>query len=316
MTLATRSVNERDPLDDMRRAQVLEAVAEIVAERGLRGASVAAVSKRASVSAAALGELFGDLDRCFLALLDSTLARATASIEVALERDAPWREGVLTGLEGLLTFLDSEPVSARACLLEGAGGSALRLESRTGALERLVALIGGVRAELSFERQPPAAMPEATIAAVLGILRMRLLAGQAPPYVALLDELAEVIVAPYLGPAAAAGVAHAGGRRRKEILRDCPAAPADRDVEIPQMLRHGSARRMRSCLRFLAEHPGANNQDVARGLAIAHAGQVSVLLSRLHKEGLLAKKPGRPGRPNAWSLSPRGAGVARALQGR
>lgn len=38
-----------------------------------------------------------------------------------------------------------------------------------------------------------------------------------------------------------------------------------------------------------------------------------MLLSRLSRQGLLLKVPGRPGHPNAWSLSPHGAHVARAL---
>ncbi len=301
----------REQIAQMQRARVLAAMAEVVVERGLRGASVAAVTRRASVSRAAFAELFEGLDDCFLALLDWMLGRATELIGEAFERESSWCDGVLGGLEALLVFLDSEPVAARACLLESVGGSPLRLESRTDALERLGLLVDGAREELSVERQPPAAMSEATVASVLGMLRRRLLNGEAPPFVSMLGQLAEVIVDPYLGPTAAAQAAGEGHDRARMLLRS--ARPAASSVELPGMLRHAGAHRMRSCLRYVAEHPGASNQAVAASIGISHAGQTSVLLTRLHDGGLLVKQRGAPGRPNAWSLSPYGAEVARAL---
>lgn len=79
------------------------------------------------------------------------------------------------------------------------------------------------------------------------------------------------------------------------------------------MLRHASSHRLRSCLQYLADNPQASNQAVAQGIGISHSGQVSMLLSRLHDDGLLVKDCGGAGRPNAWSLSAYGADVYRAL---
>jgi AcrR family transcriptional regulator len=310
----THAVEEQyDPVREVRRVRLLEAMAEVVAERGLRGASVTAVASRASVSRFHFGELFGSLDDCFLALLDRMLGRATTLIDEAFERESCWSDGVLAGLEALLVFLDAESVSARACLVETVAGTPPALESRAHMLKRLGALVDSARHQLSVERQPPAAMSEATIASVLGMLRRRLLSGEAPPFVSLLGELAEVVVAPYLGPTAAMKAARMGSERAQVSLRQRSALPVAAGVEIPKMLCHASAHRMRACLRYLAEHPDASNRTIAVDVGISHPGQTSMLLARLYDAGLLVKKCGGAGRPNAWSLSPCGAEVTRAL---
>lgn len=261
-----------------------------------------------------MAEQFGDLDDCFLALLDWMLGRGTALAAEAFDRDSPWDDGVLAGLEALLVFLDSEPVCARACLLESMTGLSSGFQSRAQTLGRLGQLVdGAARQQLSLERQPTATMPEAMTASVLGILRRRLLSGEVPPFVGLLGQLAEVVVAPYLGPAAAARVASRGHDRALALLKEHSLRPERAGVEVPSMLRHASAHRMRECVRYLAENPEASNQAVAAGIGISHSGQVSMLLARLYDAGLLVKECGGPGRPNAWCLSPYGAEVARAL---
>lgn len=300
---------------DSQRRRMLDAVAAIVAERGLRGASVSAIARRARVSRDAFGEHFRDVDHCFATLLEATLEDATALAAEAFERQPCWCDGILAGVEALLTFLDANPIAARACLLAGLASQPPSLASSARAFERLRTLVDRVRVQLSHERQPPAAMAEATVGSVLGILRRRLLTGEAPPFIALLGELVEVVLAPYLGPRAAAEAAAAGRDRSRALLREGIATPAA-SFEVPKMLRHARARRLRSCLRYLAEHAEASNQAVAAGIGVAHPGQASALLARLHDAGLLVKQHGGAGRPNAWRLSPRGAEVTRALDHR
>ena len=55
-------------------------------------------------------------------------------------------------------------------------------------------------------------------------------------------------------------------------------------------------------LEGIAEHPGLSNRQAGERAGIADAGQVSRLLARLERLGLLANRgPGRvKGEPNAW----------------
>lgn len=310
---ATRE-RRRGEIVESQRVRLLEGMGKVVAERGLRGASAAQVAKRAGVSRATLAQHFSDLDDCFLAMLDWMLERGTALAAEAFDRESFWEDGVLAGLEALLTFLDSEPACARASLLESMTGLSLGFQSRAQTLGRLGRLVdAAARQQLPVERQPTATMPEAMIASVLGILRRRLLNGEVPPFVGMLGQLVEVVVAPYLGPAAAEQAASRGRDRAQVLLQEHSLRPRRSGVEVPGMLRHASAHRMRECVRYLAENPEACNQAVAAGIGISHSGQVSMLLARLHDAGLLIKECGGAGRPNAWCLSPYGEEVAREL---
>lgn len=265
------------------------------------------------MSRAVLNEQFGDLDSCFVAMVEDLLQRGSVTVFEAVGAEPRWEDSVIAGLEALLVFLDSEPTCAQACLLESMSSLPAEFESRNKVLGRLGGLFDqAARRGLSLERQPPAVMSEATVVAVLGLLRRRLLSGDAPPFVPMLGQLAAVVVAPYQGPRAAQLASERAEARARELLEARPE-PALPDVDIPRMLRHGGAHRMRLCMRFLASHPGASNQGVADGIGVAHGGQVSALLARLHRAGLLAKECGGAGRPNSWRLTPHGIRVERAL---
>jgi AcrR family transcriptional regulator len=103
-----------------------------------------------------------------------------------------------------------------------------------------------------------------------------------------------------------------------DSLEDCFLAVLDRGVAIPGALRDPRAHRARRCLLYLAEQGGwgltPSNREVAVGIDVARHEQVSRLLARLAGLGLLTKDPGTPGRANAWSLTPDGLRVARALR--
>ena len=103
------------------------------------------------------------------------------------------------------------------------------------------------------------------MAAVIGLLRKRLLAGEAPPFEGMLAPLTEVVVAAYLGPSAAAQATARAESRARELLTERARSPQD-DVDVPDMLRHGSAHRLRACMRHLAANPGSSNQAVADGI--------------------------------------------------
>jgi DNA-binding IclR family transcriptional regulator len=70
-------------------------------------------------------------------------------------------------------------------------------------------------------------------------------------------------------------------------------------------------------LEAIAAQPGASNRGVAHSAGIADQGQVSKLLARLQRHGLLANRGvGHvKGEPNAWTLTERGARVAYSLGG-
>ena len=85
-------------------------------------------------------------------------------------------------------------------------------------------------------------------------------------------------------------------------------------MAIPALLSNPNAHRARWCLLFLGEHPQASNREIASGIGVAHASQISKLLSCLLGERLVARHSAGAGKRNAWWLTSHGEEVARALR--
>jgi hypothetical protein len=129
----------------------------------------------------------------------------------------------------------------------------------------------------------------------------------------LLNELMGMIVLPYLGPGAA----------RREQTRPVPAvgtsahksaallAHSDPLLGVPMRLTYRTAR----VLECIASQPGVSNRRVADRAGVSDQGQISKLLARLERLGLIANTGmGHPmGEPNAWTLTALGAQVTHRL---
>ncbi len=68
-------------------------------------------------------------------------------------------------------------------------------------------------------------------------------------------------------------------------------------------------------LSVIAAEPGASNRRVGEAAGAHDQGQISKLLARLSKLGLIHNSSaGQPrGEPNSWTLTPRGHEVQQAL---
>jgi DNA-binding MarR family transcriptional regulator len=131
----------------------------------------------------------------------------------------------------------------------------------------------------------------------------------------LFGGLMGMIVLPYLGPVAARheqarpvpGVS-AGMRGRLPVLA---LAEGDPLQEVPMRLTYRTAR----VLLCIAERPGVSNRAVADSAGISDQGQVSKLLARLERLGLVANTGERlhRGEANVWTLTQLGREVAQRL---
>ena len=82
-------------------------------------------------------------------------------------------------------------------------------------------------------------------------------------------------------------------------------------ADLPMRLTYRTAR----VLEGIAEHPGASNREAGDYAGIPDPGQVSKLLARLERLGLLANGTVRAkGEPNAWALTAKGVVVAQNIR--
>jgi AcrR family transcriptional regulator len=299
----------------MQRRFVFDALADVLAEEGLRGATIRSVCERAGVTSSVFRSLFSSLDACLLELQEEAMARCTVLVVRAFEAEDSWRDGVLAGLEALLVRLERDRRLARVCLEDSPASPPHASKGRLDLFAALIALVDRGR-EHQSAGVPIAPIAEATVLSVVGMLQARLVSGDAPPYVGLLGELAAVVVAPYFGLDAATTEIARGNLRAQALEAELSELSGEGLVSIPKGLRHGKAARRRLCLAFVAVNPGASNQAIATGIDLPHLGQISRALAGLEELGVLVKRAGQPGHPNAWTLSTFGEQVVRALDRR
>jgi AcrR family transcriptional regulator len=139
------------------------------------------------------------------------------------------------------------------------------------------------------------------------------------PLIQLLNPLMSVIVLPYLGQTAARReLEHptprsSPSRHRTAPTRGTPRAPTTANPLAGLNMR--ITYRTLQVLATIAQAPGASNRQIADGAGVHDQGQISKLLTRLQRLGLVHNtgQGQAKGEPNAWTLTPQGQQVEQAL---
>lgn len=310
-----------------RRDRILDAMAEAAAERGFEHITVKLVTERAGVSTRTFYEEFVDLRECFVTVLDLGLERAGELIAQAFARERRWEDGVLAALASLLRFLDEQPLLARVWFVESASAGSWALQRREQIVESLRSAIVDYWTARG-ERPPEPVAAAGVMASVLGLIQTQLLTDPDGSLIELLGPVMGLVTSLHLDTRERAREVRRGVRlaRKIEAERASPRPLVERrpigvdaSVVVPAALRDPRAHRMRLCLLFVVEQGGRglspSNQQVGEAIGVFHRGQLAKLLTRLAGLGLLVKRAGAPGHPNAWSATPAGELVALALAG-
>lgn len=119
------------------RERLLDAIANVVAEKGYSATRVADITEYAGVSRKTFYELFDDKEDCFLAAYDAITALLMDRMARGLGAvaTASWEEQVSALLGEFLTFLAAEPAFAKMCIVEVLGSGPRGLARRDAAIE-------------------------------------------------------------------------------------------------------------------------------------------------------------------------------------
>jgi AcrR family transcriptional regulator len=298
----------REQVSEIQRARILTAMVEVVCERGAANVTVAHVVARSGVSRRTFYELFVDREDCFLAAFDDAIGRIAAVVLPVYEQSGSWRERVRAVLTVLLELLDYERATGRLVIVETLGAGPRALERRGRVLAQIITVIDQGRSEGKHGDGPPPLTAEGVVGGVLAVLHSRLSRDANASLLELTGPLMGMIVLPYLGPAAA----------RRELQRPVPepharprAGSADPLRDLEMRLTYRTMR----VLIALAGHPGSSNRQVGVVSGMHDQGQVSKLLSRLSRLGLIENAGVGPakGAPNAWTLTVKGAEIQQAI---
>jgi AcrR family transcriptional regulator len=314
--------NGRVRVADMQRSRLLGGAVAAVEELGWSRVTTASIVSRARVSRRTFYDLFSDREDCLLEVLQNTTGRIASELDTASLDGLSWRERVRTGLWIVLSFFDREPELARLCVVGSARGGRRVLEWREEVLARLTVIMDEGQLEGERAARVPSLTAEGSVGAVLVILSRRLLKSQREPLSDLVGDLMGMIVLPYLGPAAA----------RSERTRPAPTPPlaaasmtGPLTSSVPRAYRAGEdplrdvpmrlTYRTALVLEGVAQNPGASNRVIGERAEVYDQGQISKLLGRLERLGLLANtgEGHSKGEPNAWRLTEVGERVVQHL---
>lgn len=197
-------VSRAEVSDDQRR-RILEATADLVAERGYAETTIEQIVRRAKVGYATFYKHYADKEEAFLALLDAAIERTVYVVEEAYDReDGPWSDKVGAGLGALLAQVAAHPTIARACLVEAPTAGAEAAARHEAALKRFAPLLRPGRELNPRKDQLPASLEETLVGGVLWVIGQRLIAGEVERLRALLPETLEFLLRPYVGEEEAA----------------------------------------------------------------------------------------------------------------
>jgi AcrR family transcriptional regulator len=298
---------QKDLVREVQRMWILSAVAKLAREKGPESLTVREIIARAGVSRRRFYELFESSRDCFEAAFEEALTKATEQVLTASEGRGDWVQRLRSGLLALLSFIDAEPELARLCVLGATTVRPAMLARRRDTLAEAAIFFEEGRVSVPVELQPPPLTAESLVGGTLSVIQARMLEPEAAPLVELLNPLVSVIVLAYKGPAQA----------RRELSRPMPrgeASTAAHDARNSVALDMRLTYRTLRVLAVIGTNPGISNRAVGEAAGIANAGQISKMLARLERHGLIRNTgAGQPkGAPNAWKLTPVGMKIDRA----
>jgi len=287
--------------------RLLRAALAVAGEHGYDGMSATAVVARAGTSRKTFYDIFDDREDCFLALLENCLAEIAAVVAPAYDAPDAWPARLRAALAALLVHLEDERRAGELVLsyLIGYGPRSPELRAHVLALLHGALEEGIAHAKPSHE--PPPLASELVLGGVLAVTHAHL---RTPgrPLLALLNPLMWMIVLPCCGTTAA----------RRELMRAVPSRAATPPAPPLDSLRHLDMRmtyRTAMVLEAIALSPGANNVQVGAHAEIVDQGQISKLLARLARLGLVHNRGvGQVrGGANAWRLTDAGEQLAATI---
>jgi AcrR family transcriptional regulator len=281
-------------------------MADVACERGPEHASVASVVARVGLSRRTFYQHFASRQDCLLAVFDDAVARATIRVQAAYDLEGPWVARLRDAVLALLALLDESPDLARLCVLSLHADEPEMRVRRSRLLDALAGALEEGRRQLATSRQPPPLAGEAAVGAGLSLVHTALMERRSGLTQDLFGPLMATLLLPYRGPAIA----------RRECSRP---APKPRPSRPPRFPGAGSASRPRMrmtyrtarALSVIAANPGISNRLVAAEAGVRDQGQISKMLARLRRLGLIDSQSTEG--VNAWRLTEEGEELCRAL---
>jgi len=199
---SVRPIAVRDP-----RERIIDAAAQIAAERGYAALSITEIDRAAGVSHHTFRRHFKSSDEAFIEAYRAGSKETIAASLTAYNAESTWSRAVYAGLAAELHFLSRRPELARIGFLEVYAAGPTALELRQIELQLFTAgLEPGYQMRRRRGAPPPRIVSEAIAGGIYLLIRECVLHGGSERLPALAADATYAALAPFIGAVAAAAV--------------------------------------------------------------------------------------------------------------
>ena len=188
-----------------KRRRIMDATAELTAEQGYEATKIADIVRRAGVARKTLYDNFEGKEEVFLATFDAAIDEATGRVEEQCRNvEGGWEDRIEAGLAAFLGFVAEQPAMARMCMIEALSATPAATRRYEEALQRFVEL---TESAVPGDDRLPETIGETLVGGVAWIVYQQIRRKDTEKALALLPELCDFMLAPYLavGRASSAG---------------------------------------------------------------------------------------------------------------
>jgi AcrR family transcriptional regulator len=205
---------QREVVAAQQRERLLAATEQLMAERGCTGTTIERIAKEARVSSITFYDHFASKEEALVAAFERVVEEGRARLATEVPGDLPWPEQIRAGLRALLATIAAKPGWGRVCLIETQKGGPGLLAHYEAVLDSVVPKLREGREFSADAEDLPETLEETIVAGIAWLLRERLEVdgGEGIEVEAMLPELLDVALRPYLGAAEAQRLATAEER--------------------------------------------------------------------------------------------------------
>jgi AcrR family transcriptional regulator len=185
------------------RERLLDAIANVVAQKGYAATRVADITEYAGVSRKTFYELFTDKEDCFLAAYDAITALLMDKMAkgLAAAADDTWEAKVGALLGAFLRFIAAEPAFARMCIVEVLGSGPRGLARRDAAVEAFYPIVDQLpRSQPGADQWLSELTPQFVTGGIFEVVYAAIRRGETERLPELEEDLARLAFRAYLYP--------------------------------------------------------------------------------------------------------------------
>lgn len=180
-----------------KRRRMMDAIAELTAEKGYEATKIADIVRRAAVARKTLYDNFDGKEDLFLSAIDSAMGEMRLAVEAACEStNGDAEAGIVAGLEALLDFIAEHPAQARMFMVESISATPSSARLYDTGMRDLVDLL---RSSAPRRKGLPKTIEESLAGGVAWILQQQIRRGAAEGVGEMLPELSQFLLSPYSG---------------------------------------------------------------------------------------------------------------------